>query len=445
MILHRVLSALRTWFTQNFAWKAVSILLAFFVWFFVLNVIDPITTATITVPLGLENEAALQDRGIHVQNMNELLMQFVTIQVRGSQSNIEEMRRTFAAWINLAAADIINMATEVGTLPVTIQHNAEDFSGIELVQISTLHIPLQLDHIVTQYIQVEVEIVGDVHTDYFLPEERVVVTPAYLEVRGPSMLIDTIGRMVTTINVEGMTESNTFRQRPGIAYSVGGERITNISLIGSVDVHVDVLRHGRLTILRPDHLGNPPIGFDIYEIDWEPRYFDVGGTSSEAIEALMPVRLALPLNVTETATQSFSHTFNLNHYLPDGIFLVNPSLHTIEVDVTIEPIITREFTIPVEDFTILGAPAYSTIATEQITLTISAMTPVIDSITQIVPTLRLGNLNLADGRHEVALTFSGIPARANILGDVPTVTIYVGHIEYTDVDDESAAIDGGNE
>jgi len=439
--MYKIFDALKAWLTKDFPWKVAAFFMAFLVWFFILNITDPIRTTTIRVPLQLRNEQALRDGAneIHLENIHSLRGQTIAVQVRGNETAVEELQRILIAYIDLQTTDIVNMALEVGDLNVPIRFDPPEFGNtVEHISTHPANAQLTLDTIIVEHVNIEVEIRGEVdETIFFMPRDRVRVSPQSLPIRGPSALVNDVERLLVSVDASGYFE--TFRVpnlTPQIILSDGSQAPRSVQPTGgSVEVEVLIHRRAMLSIAEPQYIGNPMPGFGVARMRVMPIELEVHGPE-EVILNMQPIMLSpIPLNIVETANESFVHTYLIHSYLPDEIYLINPSLRNIEVEVVIEPIVTREFIIPLEDFIIHGRPDNAEILTEEIILTISGLASDMDALGQIRPTARLQNLDLAEGYHDIPLTFSGIGSGFSILGEPPTLALLMGAPYYDEINE----------
>ncbi|MCL2396669.1 MAG: hypothetical protein FWC93_01245 [Defluviitaleaceae bacterium] len=428
MMMKKMLTKLKTDLARNTPWKIAAFLLAFALWFLIMNITDPILTLNVPVTLQLRNEEALDD-SIHLENINALRYQQIRIRVRGSSSDVEELRNSLGAYIDLSTSDIINAAEEGVVLNVVVQPAGDFGDDIELVSISPASVSLHLDKIETRQIPIDVEMIGEVDVNHLVLYDDIDIMPPTLPVTGPRSIVGDIERLAIEMDIEGLTASARATKTRGditILDGAGREVLSHyVGIGGTAIVQVPVYRRGSIAILSPEYEGTPPVGFGVYDIEWYPRTIAVAGPE-EAIQALIPIRLSpIAADLITAATDTFNLPYDIRHYLPDGVFLIEDDRGNVNVEVLVEPVITREFVIPRARFQVFGLPHNTTVLTDEITLTVSGLETIVDGITNITLAASLGNLNLPYGRHNVPLNPSGISGRATIVGPPPMLTIYV--------------------
>ena len=440
----KTLLKLKNGLTKDLPWKVAAFLLAFALWFFIMNITDPIRNINVPVSLTLRNEAAFSEdlAHIHLENLSDLRNTIITIQVRGSENRVNELRSSFVAYIDLSTSDIIGTAGDAGTINVTVQVDGAFGDGIELLSRRPASVELRLDTMLTRYIDVDVETQGNVAYGFFSPHDSIVINPASLPVTGPASYVSRIESLVVSVDVSDFTAGLSLADQPVTAYDAAGQQVRSphMEIAGTVDIVVPVYRRGILTVAAPIFQGQPQPGFGIYAIRHYPQVFEVAGTE-ESIANLTTIQLdPIPAGIIGTATEPFEHIYDLRPYLPDDVFLVAINRHTITVEVLVEPIVTQYFTIQRENFQIIGMPPNTTILTDEVTISISALRPIMEQMGSITANARMGQLNLPPGQHNIPLNFTGIPSRASIIGPPPTLAIYIaGPEDEIDVEENNNA------
>jgi len=415
---------------NNMSWKIASFIMAFALWFLIMNVVDPVRTEVVSFTLELRNEDELAAgaMGIHLDNINQLRNQTIQVSVRGTGQRIDALRDSFVAYIDLSTADIISAVhvRNQSSLRVNVNHLGVP-SGIELFGIHPSTVLLQLDAIETVEIAVDVETSGEVPDDFIILPESISANPSVLSVTGPSNTVATIERLLVMVAVDGATSAISLTDLVVSPIDAENELVpqTHLHIESTVDVEVPVFRRGRVQVLQPQAQASPPAGFGIRNITWQPQAFDVAG-EEDAIMALAPILLSpIPAEYIENNNADFSVFYYLRSYLPQGVFLIDPSRHTISVDVFVEPIVVQSFTISRDDFQIIGLPYHVNVITEEITITISGLQSSMEEVGNIVPTAFLGAIDLTiEGPHEVPFIF-GLPSGVSIIEEIPVLIVYV--------------------
>jgi|GEM_PF-1322789 len=439
---------------RNLPWKLAAFFMAVGLWFVIINLVDPVSTTTISVQLQLLNEDVLTDGSdhIHIANIAAVRNQTVSITVSGTLRSIEETRDSLVAYIDLSTFDIVSAARNAEDISITI-HTAGLGNVDQVAAPSPSSINLVMDTIIEREFSVGVEPTGEVPEEFIQMQEFIIVTPDVLTVRGPSRILNRIEHLVRRVDIDGETITIFEADSEVWAFDTGGGRVTSQHMhIGTVDVEIPIFRRGRIHIFPPLHyIGTFPEGYGLYEMDWYPRYVDVAG-EEDAIAAvwdISPIRLnAIQAEYIEGRIENFTVPVNFLPYLPPGVFLIDPDQHMVYVDMFVEPYVQQIFVIPSDYFNITGRPQGAavtpdttvTVLTEEITLTLTALRSVMAGIGDITPTAFLGNQHfLIEGERDVSFDF-GLPAGVRIVGDTPRLAFRIDNLmpnEYGDDDEEN--------
>ncbi|MCL2171384.1 MAG: hypothetical protein FWB71_04465 [Defluviitaleaceae bacterium] len=416
---------IRQQFLRNLPWKLGAFVLASLLWFAIMNIVDPIRTILVPLDLELRNEAALTGGALEIilENRAALVGQTISVQVRGNSRRIEELRSGWRAYIDLAAADIIFGAYRADTLFAAVQIEG-NFDDIQEMARQPALLPLSLDTMITQQFEIEVDFIGDQHIDFFIPTGSIERNPRFIMVTGPSSMVSRIDRLAVSVDITGRTTPLSTTANP-IPLDIRGELVTGpgLRIDGVAGVFVPIHRRGMAHISRPTFDGMPPPGFRITNIDWSPRELDIAGADSEAVLGLMPIHLSpIPEGDVSSQTANFQHTWNITHYLPAGVYLIEGHRQLITADITVEPEAEREFTLAISDISLLGLMPNIAILTDEITVRLRAVERLIMALTGIIATADLSGLD--EGEHIVPVVLVLDEDFVNV-GELPFIEIIV--------------------
>ncbi|MCL2573522.1 MAG: CdaR family protein [Defluviitaleaceae bacterium] len=447
--LQILLTKLKDNFLTNLPWKIVAFLMAFVLWFIVMNVEDPIRNEFITIPLELRNEDALlmgTEGGIHLENIAELRAQSVRFHVRGTSRTIGAIRQTLRAYIDLSTSDIMAAAQNGETLRINIEVEGGEGSA-EIHGRTPSSVDLIMDIITSVILPVEIIPQGDVAEGFVLLTESIrIFNDNYVTVTGPSNVINRIDRLVVNVDVENANQTIYLENHAISALDIGDIPIFSQHLnVQTISAEIPIFSRGQVQIMQP-LLGNAqsPEGFGIHNISWNPQTLDVAG-NEDIIAELVPILLShIPEEMVMHNTTDFIVIYDIREYLPSGVFLINPNHHTINVDIFVEPILQQDFVIPRENISIIGLPPNAEVLTNEVTIRLAALQSTIAGITSLTPTAFVGNVNLVSGLNEVLLV-TALPPGVNLVGDMPTIMVYLDAQEEDEYDEYDDTIDAEDE
>ncbi len=260
-----------------------SIGLAVFIWFWVMQEINPIRTETIdNIIVSFNGSKAIEDENNLIITENQFPN--ISVTLRGEQ----ELLSSISATNIIATADVSDIV-EPGTYE--IEYNvALPFSSIELVQSRPETIEIKIDRLNTKDLVVAFEVVGTPASGY------VYDTPQHYQtvsVSGPEEVLDTIVSAYVPINVTG-ADKNISADYPVYLIDADGkevksDEITVRNSVVSVSIPVEQIREVPLSVdiilgeeVYDEHIAGHEIVPEKVTIKGEPsdilgiKFIDIG-------------------------------------------------------------------------------------------------------------------------------------------------------------------------
>lgn len=401
--------------TRNLPWKIASIIAAFFIWFITSNSIDPVRTQIINLPLEFRNESALNnlENEIFLANRASISAQTISVQVRGSQAAINNLN--LEAFIDLGTSDIINNLEYTSNISVNVQISG-NFGSVDWLATRPQNINISLDTIISREIDI---IIGDMP---YIPDGFIMGTysiePNYLEVRGPSTLINLIENLKLDISNSFVDGHILIERSPYAIDSFGNQIEQNIQIIGEARLLLPVYMRDSVSVLAPIIIGQPMAGFAIYSINLSKDSFEIAG-ESYAIEDIAPI--ILDSVSVFGSTSNISIEFDINDYLPMDVFLLDPIERSVIVEIVILPTSTRRISIPIEDVSLIGYNSETMdIISQFIDFDIFGFEHIIQEIQNIPASVSFPNLEI--GMHNINVNLL-LPSYVNLVGTPPSILI----------------------
>ena len=300
-------TARRVWgaISHNLAWKILSIILAIMLWSYIVS-----SDSSITQVKTLAN-VDVTTTGLTVLQSRDLALltdvsQFDDIHVR-----VEASQASYSRLTN----DTVHV--EVDLSQVTSAGVQEiELIGVttygKVIQIIPSSVQVVIESLSSRYVPVNVELTGDVSSDYWYNISR--VNPTQVTVSGPSSIVRTINSARAAIDVTEMVSSQT----RSIPLTMLGDQGAEISAtlarpsITEAMINIEVYPCEQLSVdasVNTATSGTLPDGFQITGIDVQPEVVTVAAEQSllDELDALSFV----PIDVSER-TNSFSTVAALN-------------------------------------------------------------------------------------------------------------------------------------
>ena len=191
--------------------KIISLLIAIFLWVYVMGEVDPTATQTIRdIPVSLLNEDWLEDNELAIKGSRDFTVDII---VEGSRAELNRMDRSEIT----AEADLFGYAKGRNRVPVQV----EVPSDLTLREITTPNINVTLEDLISKEEKITVTFSGE--TASGSEPGGIVSSPAEIEVRGGRSAVSSVEA------VELSDELQTFTVTP-IAVDKDGAQVSNVIL-----------------------------------------------------------------------------------------------------------------------------------------------------------------------------------------------------------------------
>lgn len=325
---------------HNLGTKVLSVILAIIIWLLVTNIDNPYTTKTFTdIPVNVINEDVLLKKN---KTWDIIEGNKVSVTIKAKRNIIDKIGRSDIR----ASADLSKLSiTNAVPINVTVDNYDEVIKEKSLGNIDTLKV--KLENIEQQQFPVTIETTGEVRNGYAVGSK--IPTPNIVEVTGPESLVRRIHEVRVSVNVEGLTESQSFSIEP-FYYTDDGEKMDSSRLscnVKRVDVAISLLQTKKVD-LKVETTGEVAKGYELESILLEPKSILIAGTKKQLknVSEILIEGLSI-----EGLKEDTEENIDINDYLPEGIKLAQDS-PDVRVKIQVTPLDVRNITIPVEKLTI---------------------------------------------------------------------------------------------
>ncbi len=339
---------MRNKLTHNLGLKILALVFSVGLWFVVNNITDPIGEKSFyNVPVEIINEDKITNEG----KVYEILdgTDAINVKITGKKSVISYINKedikavadlselTFMNTVTIKVSSVKN-STELEFSPSidNMKLSIEDMKQVQkMINTSTSGVPA------------DGYIVGNV-----TPSQNVV------RLSGPESLIDQIDRVEAVANISGYSTDITSSVELKFCNTEGNE-IKSSSIktnISTINVAVTILGTKEVP-LKFEVQGKPEKGYVVsHEMTMVPEKVMIAGRKN-ALDSVTEIAVADPTLNVDGLSEDVTAIVNIRKYLPNGIQLAETSFNgNISVTVGIEPLITREYDIPVKNFAVGNAP-----------------------------------------------------------------------------------------
>lgn len=304
---------IKAWLLDDWWLKIISLILAFFIWFVVVQANNPTDTKSFSnIKVTLIN-TELFDETNQVYNIVGST-DTVNVVVRAPKSVLSSLKASDI----LAEADVNDMVDG----EIKINYSVYGNNSVESVKGDRDNIKLELEDKERKYIQLENKYVGQVASGYMVGGMK--ADQNMIEISGPKSAIDRVVSAAVTIDVTNAKNSLSANVEI-VLYDSDGREINENSIAKQVDyVHVDVeILEIKTVTIYGSKTGTPEEGY-LYtgSIQISPATVQIAGSPAD-LSGVNRLVVTDSVDISG-ATEDVSATVDLNKYLPDGLIFADP-------------------------------------------------------------------------------------------------------------------------
>lgn len=331
--------------TRNLGLKIVAFIFAFFLWFIVANVDNPISRTTFSnIQVNIANDDIILQGG----NVYRVVgSQTASVVVSAKRSVLESIEPSDI----VATADISEMDSSTGLVPIeiTIQGFEGDYESAEAVP---RNLQIVTEKTNTKVFTLTVTTVGTPRDGYELGD--MTVNPERVTIAGPQSTIDQISRASASISVSGISESQEIKADL-VLYDDDGNSMDQNQLSNNlgddgITVNVEVLKKKSVPMTFSVS-GTPADGYEYKGCSSEPEQVEICG-NPDVVNGVDSIDIPAAALSIEGATENVVQTIDIRPYLPDGVELVEESAGDVIVTALIEQDGTRTIDVLVSSIRI---------------------------------------------------------------------------------------------
>ena len=420
--------------TRNLGLKLASLVLAFVLWFLVAQIYDPKDTVTFNnIQVRLINTELLDEEGKVYEVLDN--SNLVRVTVTGPQSIVKsELRRS-----DIVAEADMSKLTDINTIAIT--YYCENVSN-DSVEIKGNHdsVRLNVEDKTSKWIKLESNTIGEVASGYLIG--NVTLDQTNIEVTGPKSAISQVDHAGVDINVTDSTSSLSANIDIKL-YDADGNELTLESVkknVNSAYMTVEVLATKEVPV-EIEYMGVPEDGYMATgEVESSVPTVRIAGTASALVGISAITVPEDRMNITGQSGDLVD-IINLKEYLPSNVRLANKSFDgKITATVYIEPIDTKDLTIPADNISITGVPdgmeAEVTSTAEEYNITVSGLTRDVSILrdSSVTGVLDLNQWMEDNGLEELTPGNYTIPVTFNLSEDITVDTDVNIHIRLKNAD-----------
>lgn len=332
---------------HNWGLKLISLMLAFVLWFLVVQIDDPQESRSFpNIPVKLINTELLDAEGKVYEVLGNTDMVRVTI--RAPRSITKDLQAS-----DIVAEADMSKLTDINTIAISYT-----VAGVDSDYIRGDHdvVRLSVEERATKWISVKYQIQGEPGENYIVSD--VMMDQNRIEVTGPKSAVEKISYARLEVDVTGATANMNLNVEPQL-YDAEDKLLELPSVkrnVSYVHMAVEVLATKEVPV-ETNYMGIPADGYLVTGVvECNPSTVKIAGTASVLAGV---TKISIPeeeMNITGESSDMVN-VINIKEYLPENVKLADSSFNgRVMVTVYIEPKVEKTFAFGSESFTVINVP-----------------------------------------------------------------------------------------
>jgi len=418
--MRKIFDALKAMLMKDLNWKILSLFIAVALWLMVINIENPIESRTFRVALTEENSDSLEGNNLVMVASEEYQDLFVNIKVRGQRLSLDKLyqrRSEMKAYIDFKKA-------VVGENSLSVEVSLPSISGssFQTESISPKNISVTIDNLSSKDFDIELVTTGEAKSGYVVSEPS--LSAKTVTVSGPEYLVETVDSVKVLVDITEL--ESDFNDWPALrAYDVNGNVVDGVDLSEKYINVIIPINLSKAVPLKLTATGVPQEGYTVTDILWEPQSLNLMG-NAETLNGIKEI--ILPVVNIENASDDVKASYKMEDILPDGVWVKDYAVNTVEVTIKIERIVERELNYSGENISMTGdlkEGMSAEFTAGDGTVRLSGADYILSNIDEatLKGTFDISSLS-EEGEYEVPISFD-LPDGVKISGDTPFVTVII--------------------
>lgn len=419
---HHFLRGIKNFFSHELLWKIFSLIIAVFMWFLVMNTINPTEVKTFTAPITFENMDALTEKGYIVSNMQDFESYTVSLRVEATRPALDELskaenKNTIKAKIDLSKIEIDQNSEFPYTVVAAIVPSLPSNSYLYNYDISSYYpngAEIEIDKAETRTIPVELKTYGSPLSGYVAEDAYSDVEE--VQVTGAKSKINTVEKAVATIDITN-EKAPVSKECTLSVYDINGSALKGFIVNPeSINVAVEIKKNNVIKIEEPKTTGTLPDQLELLSIDYSPKSIEATSLNENAPESItLP-----PIDLSQINKETVKD-IDISSILKKAGLESYDKKTKVSVTIKVGVKSAEEFVIPSSSIKVIGLAQNLSLqyADEDITIEIGGATNL--DVSALAPYIDL--TGLSQGSHTVPLKLT-LPPKA-VMSQSPVAEIEI--------------------
>ena len=328
--------------TKDIRWKIFSVVIAVFIWFIVMNTINPVEIQSYSAQVSLTGVEALKEKGYVITNEADVTATRINVKISGTRPALDELSKANNKSKIVASIDMSNFEPDpTAEYPTTIQLGVSPViaSSIyvysyDIESYTPAYVNVDLDKVLTVNKALTVNKTGTEASGYIAGTPSCDVES--VTVKGPSHIVSKLSYVSASVSIDGAT-SAIGNNVPVIAYDENGNKLEGLEIGPSnVSVTVPILKKGYMKVETPVTTGEfSSQNIKLVSVTCQPDSIPVTG-DPQSVEEAPSIRI--PPIALENIISSKSFTYDATKDIQAAGLTLNgeSALITVNVDINVE-------------------------------------------------------------------------------------------------------------
>lgn len=379
--------------------KLISLLGAFLVWLWVVNVADPVMTDTVEIPVEIENGHILTENGLTYEIVGK---KTTTVSYEVHTTNAYRIHASdFRAYVDMA-----ELWSVTGSVPVRIEILRNASYLVSTPVSKTTAIKIETEPLQTKRFELNTILNGELEEGF--QAGQIKLSPDHIYLQGPESQIGQISSAGIEFSIDGLNSEVSGVSIPRF-YDANGNRIELSNRIekncDSVDYTMEVLKVKELT-LDFEVTGEVTDGYRFTGVKCDVKTVPVAGLKS-ALASINTLTIPGDILELEGASTDIVKTVDISKLLPNGVTLAGSERKEINVTLTVERLEDEVYLVDLDYGCFVGGSDEHIYRADpnRVSVRVRALREELDSLRLDADDLAIDVSGLSEGAHVVDVQF----------------------------------------
>lgn len=368
-----------------------SILIAIFLWVYVISEVNPLTEQTMTkIPVQLLNAQTIYDRELAISGDQNITVDVI---LEGKRADVIKVTSDEI----VATADLFGFGKGENYLTVSV--SAPD--GVKIKSINPAKIKVLIEQRVSANKNVMISYAGAIIEGKEVG--RITINPAQIEVTGPESLVNSVDHINATVNLANLkTELGTLEIKIS-PMDAQGNVIENVSVSSRVVQVTAQMLDTKVVPLVPSYIGTIDANYDANSL-LIPATVKIKGTA-DILAGISSISTS-DINLSELSP---TNKLLVKQIYPKGVESASGS-EQVYVKISIKDTISSQLSYDSSELQIIGLDSTlnASVSNTTITINVTGKADVIVNLSKqdIVPSIDLTGVKVGENNYNISLQYT---------------------------------------